>query len=66
LAFALDAEISEGVWGGSNRRERAELRRAGVTGEMVRRFGPYVDSGRVVLLDERFDEMFGRLADLLA
>ena len=39
LAFALDEDIAWGIWGASTGRERVQLRRRGVTGEMVRRFG---------------------------
>jgi WhiB family transcriptional regulator, redox-sensing transcriptional regulator len=45
LAFALDEDIAWGVWGGSTGPERLQLRRRGVTGEMVRRSGVHrVDS----------------------
>jgi WhiB family transcriptional regulator, redox-sensing transcriptional regulator len=51
LGFALEQGIEWGVWGGSSARERIQLRRAGVTGEMVTRFGAHVVEGRRVLED---------------
>ena len=61
LAFALDEQIDAGIWGGSSARERAQLRKRGVTGAMVARFGFRVDEGRQVVLDET--SMFGGLLD---
>ena len=64
LAFALEEGIDDGVWGGSSRRERRKLRAHGVTGEMVARFGPRIDEGRKVMLDESFDDLRAMLASV--
>jgi WhiB family transcriptional regulator, redox-sensing transcriptional regulator len=66
LADALDTgpEKDWGCWGGTTKAERAVLRKRGVTGDLVRRFGPYVDAGRELLLDEEsFGAMFGEMLD---
>jgi Transcription factor WhiB len=40
LAFALDEEIGEGIWGGATAVERKQLQKRGVTGDLVRKYGP--------------------------
>lgn len=46
LAYALDERVGAGIWGASAPLERDALRRAGVTGEMVRRYGSNVPAAR--------------------
>jgi hypothetical protein len=52
LGYALDlgGELP-GVWGGTSQTDRKVLRRKGVTGDLVRKYGPYVDAGRELELD---------------
>ena len=52
LAFALDEGLAEGVWGGATAEERKQLRKRGVTGDLVRRFGTRVGAGRQAVKDE--------------
>jgi WhiB family redox-sensing transcriptional regulator len=51
LAFALDEELDDGVWGGANSNERKALAARGVTGDLVRKYGQYVGAGRELELD---------------
>jgi hypothetical protein len=47
LGYALDqGPLLRGVWGGSTEQERKQLLKRGVTGDLVRRFGPNIDAGR--------------------
>jgi WhiB family redox-sensing transcriptional regulator len=53
LAYAVDlGNELPGVWGGTSQIDRKQLRKRGVTGAMVARFGARVDEGRQVVLDE--------------
>jgi Transcription factor WhiB len=60
LAAALDTGIEKdrGCRGGATKDERQVLRKRGVTGDLVRKYGPYVDGGRELELDV---ESFGGL-----
>jgi WhiB family redox-sensing transcriptional regulator len=60
LGFALDEELESGIWGGTSTRQRKALAERGVTGDLVRRFGPYVDVGREIVAHEK---MLGWLLD---
>jgi WhiB family redox-sensing transcriptional regulator len=53
LAAALDTAVDSdwGCWGGTSREERRVLRRKGVTGDLVKKYGPNVDAGRELELD---------------
>jgi hypothetical protein len=53
LADALDTGIDKdwGCWGGTTKEERKVLRRKGVTGDLVRKYGPHVGAGRELELD---------------
>ena len=42
-----------GVWGGASARERKQLLKAGVTGDLVGHWGPHAIEGRRI---ERWDE----------
>lgn len=74
LAWALDVgpDRDYGTWGGTTKAEREVLRKRGVTGDLVRRFGPNVDAGRELELDLAAlgtgcgDEYERALAELLA
>lgn len=47
LAFALDVRGPlPGIWGASSERERRALRHAGVTGDLVRKYGPNAIAGQ--------------------
>ncbi|MDP9334252.1 MAG: WhiB family transcriptional regulator [Actinomycetota bacterium] len=63
LAWALDvgADGDYGTWGGTTKDERQKLRRRGITGDLILRFGARVDAGREMLLDEA--SIFGGLLE---
>jgi WhiB family redox-sensing transcriptional regulator len=54
LAWALDVgpDRDYGTWGGTTKAERQQLRRRGITGDLILRFGARVDAGREMLADE--------------
>jgi WhiB family redox-sensing transcriptional regulator len=53
LGHALDVKADDdyGTWGGTTKADRAKLRKRGVTGDLVRRFGARVDAGREMEAD---------------
>jgi hypothetical protein len=53
LAWALDlgADPDYGTWGGTTKAERQQLRRRGITGDLILRFGARVDAGREMEAD---------------